>query len=75
MSVSKEDVKRMRNQIHLAVACGMDTEADRIALWLADDNDRLRSERDEVVALLESYGHDLNWTAKMDALLAKLRTP
>ena len=41
----------------------------------ADENERLRAERDECVALLESYGNDMLWSSKMEALRAKLRTP
>lgn len=39
-------------------------------------DDRLAArdaERAEMVALLESYGHDINWSNKMEAMLAKLR--
>lgn len=51
------------------------TSTGDVMSFLSDENDRLRAERDECVALFESYGNDMHWTAKMDALLAKLRTP
>ena len=46
---------------------------------LADDNDRLRAERDECVKLLEEWHQDGRSDARLtrdtETLLAKLRTP
>ena len=72
-----EALSNVRNQLASEEACHLGNLAtlNKESVVCRSENSRLRAERDEVVALLESYGHDLNWSAKMESLRAKMRTP